>query len=171
MSRDAPAGNSGHTIDGLAFARTRSEFAGNIPGARLQRLAELECRVGMLGYRITGAMNERGKPELELRVSGELELVCQRCLKPLAFPLELDSKLELARSLEEIEGAEDEVDRVLASKAMDVELMVEDEAILALPMIPRHERCEGGQEAKSGTGRPSPFEALAALKGGRKSSA
>ncbi len=170
MSLDAPAGKTGNTIDGLAFARTRSEFTGSIFGARLKRLADLECRVDVIGYRIAGGVNERGRPELEVQASGELGLVCQRCMKPMTMCLEIDSRLELARSLEEIEAAEDEVDRVVASKTMDVESMVEDEVILALPMIPRHDRCEGGQELKSGTGKPSPFEVLAALKGGRKSS-
>jgi uncharacterized protein len=37
--------------------------------------------------------------------------------------------------------AEDEIDRVLVSRRMDVGQLVEDEVILVLPMVPRHETC------------------------------
>jgi uncharacterized protein len=70
--------------------------------------------------------------------------VCQRCLGPLQVPVEIDAELQLAESLREISEADDEVDRVLASRHMDVGQLVEDEVILALPMVPRHEECAHG---------------------------
>jgi len=70
-----------------------------------------------------------------------MQLVCQRCLDPLPVPIAIDAELQLSESLREISDADDEIDRVLASRHMDVGQLVEDEVILALPMVPRHETC------------------------------
>jgi uncharacterized protein len=70
-----------------------------------------------------------------------LELPCQRCLDPIRIPIVIDAELQLAQNAREISEADDEIDRVLASRRMDVAWLVEDEVILALPMAPRHEEC------------------------------
>ena len=82
------------------------------------------------------------------------------------FPLAIDVELQVTESLREIEAADDDVDRVLASRAMDVRGLIEDEVILALPMVPRHERCVA--VGAGVTAKISPFSALAALKRGDK---
>ena len=152
-------------IDGLQFARSASEMAGEIEGAKLVRLAGMQCSTPGIRFRVCGGMNERGKPELSIFLSGQLQLTCQRCLRPLPQALELESRLELSASLEEIEAADDDIDRVLATRAMDVAALVEDEVLLALPMIPRHEHCEAAPEIEAAQARKqSPFDALAALK-------
>ena len=152
-------------IDGLQFARSASEMAGEIEGARLERLAELQCLTPGIRFKVCGSTNERGKPELRIVLSGKLQLTCQRCLRPLPHMLEQESRLELSGSQEEIEAADDDVDRVLATRTMDVAALIEDEAILALPMIPRHEHCEAAPEVVAAQAKKqSPFEALAALK-------
>jgi len=69
----------------------------------------------------------------------------------------------LTEDAREIEQAEDEVERVLASHAMDVAQLVEDEVLLALPMVPRHDRCSAGVTAERET-RSSPFGVLVELK-------
>jgi len=162
-------------IDGLQFARSSSELAGVIDSSQLQRLGEFQCRTPGIRFRLKGGMNERGKPSIDMLLSAELELTCQRCMQPLAFALDTGVNLELSRHQAEIESAEDEVDRILAKRDMDVAALVEDEVILALPMIPRHEHCEAAPEGahpaviEVGTARlASPFGALAALKHGRK---
>jgi uncharacterized protein len=70
-----------------------------------------------------------------------MELPCQRCLDPIRVPIAIDAELQLAETVREISEADDEIDRVLASRRMDVASLVEDEVILALPMAPRHEEC------------------------------
>ncbi len=154
-------------IDGLQFARSSSEMAGEIKGTRLKRLADMHCLTPGIQFRVSGGMNELGKPSLSIFLTGEFQLICQRCLQPLLYPLELESRLELSESLEEIEVADDDVDRVLATRTMDVAELMEDEAILALPMIPRHEYCEAAPELVAQSAKKSPFDALSALKQGR----
>jgi uncharacterized protein len=87
---------------------------------------------------------------------------CQRCLAPLVVPLVVDAELELADSAGEIATAEDDIDRVVASPAMPLAQLVEDELLLALPMVPRHEACEPpGEGYDAGA---SPFAALGRLR-------
>ena len=92
-----------------------------------------------------------------------MRLKCQRCLGDVDFPLLLDAHLEFAASEAEILAADDDVDRVVAGRDMNVAALVEEEVILALPMVPKHERCQAAAGAEAGTA-PSAFQALAALK-------
>lgn len=155
-------------IDGLQFARSSAELAGRIDGARLTRLAGIPCHTKEVLFKVTGGINAGGKPALTVKLDGELQLICQRCLTSLPFPLSVDTELELSRSMEEIEGADDDIDRVLATREMNVESLVEDEVILALPMIPRHLHCESLLSAKKSESQvvkqASPFGVLASLR-------
>ena len=66
---------------------------------------------------------------------------CQRCLDPIQVPIAIDAELQLAENMREISEADDGIDRVLASRNMDVAWLVEDEVILELPIAARHEEC------------------------------
>ena len=128
-------------IDGLHFARAALQKRGTMGMEQLPRLAQMRCSTQGLEYHLSGGTAKNGKPCLRVSVRGVVQLVCQRCMDPLPVPVAIDSELQLAESLREISEADDEVDRVLASRHMDVGRLVEDEVILALPMVPRHEAC------------------------------
>jgi uncharacterized protein len=100
---------------------------------------------------------------LRVVARGFAAMTCQCCLGPVDVRLEAESELELAESEAAIEAADDGADRVVATAAMDVVTLVEDELILALPMVPRHEECAPrGAQGQDEAG--SPFAALAGLK-------
>lgn len=128
-------------IDGLQFARAALERLGSVGMERLPRLAQLRCSTEGLEYRLRGGRAGNGKLCLRLSVVGSLEMICQRCLDPIQVPIAIDTELQLAENAREISDADDEIDRVIASRHMDVAWLVEDEVILALPMAPRHEEC------------------------------
>jgi uncharacterized protein len=152
-------------IDGLQFARGAETLQGTLDSSRLSRLAELRCTVQDLSYKLRGRTDAQGRCWLQVSAEGTLTLDCQRCLGPVTYPLALRSELLLAQSEQEIDAAEDDLDRVLAGAEMDVGRLVEDEVILALPMVPRHEQCGARTDgADSVDGRPLPFEGLAKLK-------
>ncbi len=150
-------------IDSFQFARSGSRLNGRLEAEQLPRLAGLRVACEELTFELRGSESRSGKLGLRLRAEGRLTLICQRCMGPLEIPLNLEVDLELAGTTEEIEQADDEVDRVLASREMVASELVEDEIILALPMVPRHEDCGPSQAARN-SGRASPFEALAGLK-------
>jgi uncharacterized protein len=153
------------TIDGPQFARDRGTISGVLDIAALARLAVSGCEAAVLCYRVSGSVNARGQGCLVVEASGVAQVTCQRCLGALELPIGLAVELELAESEHAIGAADDDVDRVLATKAMDVAALVEDEVLLALPMAPRHERCEQ-DVARGGAERTGPFAGLAALRKG-----
>ncbi len=153
------------TIDGVQFARERGVATGTLGIERLPRLAAMGCERAALHYAVRGGRGAGGHLGLTVELTGPLELRCQRCLRPLTLELALATELELAPTQAAIDLAEDGVDRVLATKSMSIAELVEDEAILALPMVPMHERCEGSG-AGDALARASPFEALARRKQG-----
>ena len=150
-------------IDGLAFARNAEVLQGRLGLESLPRLAQSGCTGLVLDFILTGESNERGKPGLKLAVDGSVRLQCQRCLGGLELPLRFEAQLEFASSEEEIAAADDDVERVVARREMRVADLVEDEVLLALPMVPRHEQCSVAAEFKADA-EPSAFQALAALK-------
>jgi uncharacterized protein len=150
-------------IDGLAFARNAAVLEGRLGIESLPRLAQSGCSGSVLDFVLTGEINERGKPGLKLAVDGSVRLQCQRCLGSLELPLHLEAQLEFASSEAETTAADDDIERVVAGREMSVAALVEDEVLLALPMVPKHEQCS----AAAGLGanaEPSAFQALAALR-------
>ena len=150
-------------IDGPAFARTAGTLGGRLGLDALPRLAQTGCSAALVDFVLKGEINERGRAGLHLCLTGSLRLQCQRCLGDVESPLRLDARLELAASEEEVLAAEDDVDRVVASRETDVAALVEDEVLLALPMVAKHEQCRSAAELDGGAA-PAAFQALAALK-------
>jgi len=153
-------------IDGLAFARSAGVLKGRLGMDSLPRLAQSRCSGAALDIVLSGEINERGKPGLRLAVTGSVRLECQRCLGEVEWPLHIETRLELAAQEAEILAADDDVDRVVGGRDMKVAVLVEDEVILALPMVPKHEQCQAAVETQGGA-RLSAFERLAALKKGK----
>ena len=102
---------------------------------------------------------------------GAVNLICQRCLTALNFEIDSKSLLVLAKDEAQADTIEeliddDEIDVIVGSATFDVNYLIEDEALLALPVAPKHETCPGdgvAAEAK-GAERASPFEVLKKLK-------
>jgi len=150
-------------IDGLAFARGAMVLEGQFGLGSLPRLAQTGCSGAMVYFVLKGEINYRGKPGLSLIVDGSVRLECQRCLDGLDLPLHLEVQLECAASDAEIAAADDGMDRVLVGREMSVAALVEDEVLLALPMVPKHERCSAAADLGA-KAQASAFQALAALK-------
>ena len=150
-------------IDGLAFASNAVVLEGRLGMESLPRLAESGASGGGLHFVLTGEINERNKPGLRLVVDGSMRIVCQRCLGRLVLPVQLDVQLEFVPSEAEMLAAGDEVDRIVAGHAMSVAALVEDEVLLALPMVPRHVQCSSAARMDGGA-KASSFQALAALR-------
>ena len=128
-------------IDSLQFSGAALEKRGLLGMLELLRLAQMQGSTEGLEYHLRGGRTGTGRPCLRISVKGCVQLLCQRCLDPLPVSIAVDAELQLAESLSEISEADDDIDRVLASRRMDIAQLVEDEVILALPMAPRHAAC------------------------------
>ena len=154
--------------DPIEFARGRKNLAGNIALARLKRVNDhLASADGGVRFTLTGYLNENGDPGLRCQVHGTLQLVCQRCLEPMNFALEIDSSLLLVNDTHALAEDNDPEtpDRIPVQRDMPVAALVEEEILLTLPMAPHHpeDACKTRQ-AQSETGKLHPFAALARLK-------
>jgi uncharacterized protein len=114
-------------------------------------------------------------PWLHLQAHAEVSMECQRCLQPMRVPLQVDRRYRFVASEAEAEAEDlDSEDEVLAlPAALDLPALVEDELILALPLVPLHDRCEppaplADEPTEAQPERPHPFAALEALKRGRQ---
>src|SRR4051812_15528310 len=157
-------------IDGYEFASAGALQQGTWPISAFPRLRDmLASDAGEVAYSVQGVRDQRGRPGLRVKVSGTLQLRCQRCLEPMAFEVGSDELLVLAATLAGIHaepGDAQAPDRVIAGKEMPVRELIEDELILALPYAPRHEHC-AATAATDGTEKASPFAGLRGLMRGK----
>ncbi|HTN50005.1 MAG TPA: YceD family protein [Burkholderiaceae bacterium] len=164
------------TVDVFALARDRGVIEGELPLDRLPRLALSVVRAaGALRYRIGGEIDSQGHPGAEMQLSGDLLLQCQRCSGEISYPLHRTARFRFVESDEELAAVpivDDDVDVIVGSHSMAVAPWVEDEAILSLPVVPRHDDCQPDyvEDARpdAESDRPNPFAALAVLKAARK---
>lgn len=113
-------------------------------------------------------------PQTWLHLSGRTAvwLTCQRCLAPMRVPLEVDTSIRFVRGEAEAEAldAESEFDVLALAPAIDLRQLLEDELLLALPLVPRHEICPAPLTAGSSPAMPAaraaenPFAVLADLR-------
>lgn len=141
---------------------------GELPVATLTRLLDLlAASDGFLTYRVKGQMGPYNRPQFLVEVDGVMSLCCQRCLEAIEHPIEVRSLLEFVDSdgdLTQEELEDDSRDFLPLQKELDVAGLIEDEILLALPTVPRHEDCvlPGAVREEAAS---SPFSVLAGLKG------
>ena len=154
-------------IDTLEFARSGHELRGGIEVAHLGRLADsLFDGAGVLTFQMRGGVDARQRPQLRLRVEGEINLKCQRCLGSLPHQVSVKSTLLVLIPGQPGEPAEiDDLDGVPADPRAEVRALVEDEVLLAIPYAARHPEGKCSTETNAAEDRAaSPFAALAQLK-------
>ena len=159
-------------IDAFDFCRQKLESTGEAALADMPRLtAELTDAQGSLRWALQGGSDGKGHPRLTLQVSGPVHLRCQRCLNPFEFAIDSSSVLILAQDEASADALEeqlddDSVDVVAGSRTMDMAAMIEDEALLALPLAPKHDVCPDPSDfaAASSKKADSPFAVLKNLK-------
>lgn len=173
-------------LDVEGFARAAGTLDGELQALTLGRLAEMAAddapASGWPAVRWQARGEQRavrgGEPQvwLHLQAQAEVSLCCQRCLQPVRLPLELEREYRFVRD-EELAASEDvdaEEDVLSLGGRFDLIELIEDELLMALPLVPRHERCpqplpmpqaEVPEVEAAEEQRPNPFAALAALKG------
>lgn len=113
--------------------------------------------------------NEFGKAVIKGHMNTTLTVECQRCLEPMTYHIDQDFELLVDASDEEVESFQ--LDTVYCDAGeLDVFEVVEDELILALPIILMHEEQDCNELWKSETeleesDKPNPFAVLSVLKG------
>jgi uncharacterized protein len=172
-------------LDVEAFARAGGHLEGSWTLAALPRLmqgAHVEAQsppAAEVTWSAQGRTIERtGAPAqiwIDLKAQATVALQCQHCLGLVASPLRLERSFRFMpdeNQAAELDAESDDEVLVL-SRNFDLRELVEDELILALPLVPRHEDCPAplaaptdpdALEPEEPDRRKNPFAALAVLK-------
>jgi len=111
---------------------------------------------------------------LHLEAKTSIALICQRCMGAVATPIEVDQWYRFVAS-EEIAMAEDDEaqeDLLVMEPQFDLLAVLEDELLMALPLVPMHEQCPNPPVLSAGDididqdveAKPNPFAMLEQLK-------
>ncbi|CAG4890740.1 DUF177 domain-containing protein [Paraburkholderia gardini] len=203
-----PAGSAAvldpRELDLFEFARSGRQAAGVVRVSQLPRMlnevpAEAPERDTAFTWQAEGSTQpelqddgtEGPQPYLRLALHGSAWLVCQRCLAPYEQAFNVDAIYRVVNTEEEAEEFpldEDEVEVIVGSRQFDLVGLIEEELLLSLPLVPKHDVCpevheslvsgvsgadgEGEEAARDEAGeggepgRPNPFAALEGLKRG-----
>lgn len=171
-------------LDVRRLAADGACLQGRVALAALPRLVELLAHgegpdVGWRAELATRRVPGRASaPGLRLVADAEVALVCQRCLEPMVLPLGIDRRfvfLDDEAEAARLDESSDDEDVLALQGALDVVALLEDELILALPIVPLHDRCpqplapaaspdEAVVVAGDTAPAPHPFAVLAALR-------
>jgi uncharacterized protein len=174
-------GCAANNVDIRALALAGDQLAGQEPLAGFTRLVDEILADGTQELVVWNARFEDHpdatgvqQPWMHLSVSTSLNLTCQRCLDVVAVPVDVERSFRFVHS-EQVAEAEDEQadeDVLALDKQFKLRDLIEDEVLMAMPLVPRHAACPGEVKLSAvdsdfeaaQTAKPRPFEVLAALK-------
>ena len=171
MSAEVP-----EVLDAWRMAAARRRFEGRLPLSAMARLADLLADPeGEARFALEFGHDALKVPFAELQVDAELPLVCQRSLERFLQPVSLTQRYALVREAdgdgEDVEAGLPpgyEVLMVADDGLVRPAALVEDELILAVPLVPAKPGSEPVERdwavPEEDEQRASPFAALAALK-------
>jgi uncharacterized protein len=185
------------SIEPFALATQGWTIEGKIPLVELERLGALvrssqsfndddksasDDVDGDVEFALHFDIDEGGAPRVGGSASTTLRLQCQRCMKEMEYPITLNVRLGIVPSREAAANLPDNYDPLVVSgDEISIASILEDELILAMPIVAMHEieNCsqveviskdsekinqETELENLTPSGRENPFAVLAQLK-------
>jgi len=171
-------------LDVKAFAQAGGHLSGHDTLLKYKRLAEEaqglhpDLRVDwQADGEIRSTHGIGGQIWLHLKADATLPMTCQRCLHPVDVPLSVDREFRFVADEATAEALDEgsEEDLLALSREFNLRELIEDELLMDLPVVPRHDECptqvklassdEDFEEANAG--KPNPFAALAGLRQGK----
>lgn len=168
------------SVDVAAFAKQGGDESGSCALVGLNRLCD-EAHADasptpdeQAAWRAVGESRVRRgvEPQTWIHLEGhaKLSLVCQRCLQPVETTLQANRSFQFVAGEDQAAALDsDSDDDVLAlTRTLNLIELLEDELLLALPLVPRHEVCPQPLKAREDEvlfeERAHPFAALSDLK-------
>jgi len=156
-------------IEPVGLADAGRSFRGEVPVSELMRLRPaLSSADGALRVELEFRRDERRIRILAGHIEGSVDLVCQRCLDVLRFPLDIEFRLGIVSGDDEVDCLPDGYEPLLVTgEPLPTFDVIEDEVLLAIPVIPLHEgvgSCDSGYVNKPRAEQENPFAVLEKLK-------
>lgn len=133
MSTGLPA-----QIDPIRLAEKQGHLEGEIPLQRMRRLvADVETGENA-SFTLDFEPESSHRAIMKGRIRADVPVICQRCLEPMSWPVDTDIEIEFVTadaplSEEEAQGI------IVVEKPLQLQGLIEDELLLAMPMVPMHE--------------------------------
>jgi len=182
-------------IDLWDFVHNGRELRGVMPVRKFPRLLEglpeqplvesmQDLRAdgkGAVWFEIQGYTKVGQRSGLRLKVQARIDLVCQRCLDIMCLDVLEQAEFDVVTQaqmdqMDQEELDPDEPEMLVGSRQFDLFELIEDQLILAVPYVPKHDNCGKQQGASSDRSvndmdpeqvdaKRNPFEVLKRLKG------
>ncbi|WP_083845909.1 YceD family protein [Rhodanobacter sp. IGA1.0] len=162
------------SVDAWRMVSARRSFEGTLPVASMPRLCgALADTDGSVHFELDFGRDELGISYVDVRATGSLSVTCQRTLEPFDLPVTVDTRLGLIRQEREEAGLPPDCEPLLVAEdgRLNPVDVIEDELLLALPLIPINPDSSLPDEAisqepeTSGEGQSeNPFAVLRELK-------
>ncbi len=160
------------TVDPYRLAEAGERYAGRVEQSVFKRLGSMAHPAGRQFKLSLRFGVEQGIPCLRGRLAGDIAVTCQRCMEPMDLTIDTRFLFGFARNQEEELRLPDGFEPLrIEQRELALFPVVEDELLLALPMVALHPQSVCPAEADTAVmdeqaerGRTSPFSVLAALK-------
>ena len=173
-------------LDVKVFAQAASAIAGHELLINYERLMHETQALGgnlLLNWAASGELrtDEAGSEQvwLHLSVDVSLPLTCQRCLGPVDIAVSLKQSFRFVSSEADAEAQDEESEEDVLALNPDFNLsdLIEDEVLMALPVVPRHDECpvelklevEDADFETASAEKRNPFAVLVKLQGNKSS--
>ena len=164
-------------IDPVRYAETGRELRGQISISEMERLAAmLVDTAGEVQVELTFGVDHEGIRYMRGHIKADVVMQCQRCLGPLPLKIETELALAVVSERDERELPSYYEPLPVGHEPIFLRDIIEDELMLSLPIVPRHEEGQcpdlaGKAEDKKDSGgmaEENPFAVLAGLKRNQK---
>jgi uncharacterized protein len=127
------------SVDAWREVRARRSFQGQLPLSAFKRLGEVVASPdGDVTYELDFGRDDLGVAYVAVRAKASPTLVCQRSLEPFQLPVEVDTRLGLIVEEREEASLPPGYEPLLLEQdgKLDPLAAIEDELLLALPLVP-----------------------------------
>jgi uncharacterized protein len=162
-------------VDPWELTVARGYLQGEIPLQVMPRLRSLlNASHGKVVVSLQAGIDEQNIHFFIGYLQTSVEMVCQRCMNPLRLPMRVNFRLGLVHAEAQVGDLPEGYESLLVPQdgLLAMSEWVEDELILALPLVPRHDdmhECEAlglvfpGKTLRSLEGKTNPFVSLSTL--------
>lgn len=170
-------------IDPRRLASQGGRYSGTVELGDLPRLSgALVDTAGVAEFNLEFYRDNRKRARIKGQIQADLVLECQRCLGAMVLPVSAVLDLAVIQVPEEAERLPESCDPVWVEEdTLRLLDLVEDELILAIPQVPRHEpdtcrmasvnplqgETADQEQEDDASDKPNPFAVLAGFKSGK----
>lgn len=162
-------------IEPFRLAEAGRSLRGRLSLQRMQRLAPLLASAdGKVEVELKFEIDADGRPRVVGSLRTDLQLVCQRCMEPMRFPVDTGVALTFVTHESEAEHLQGSTEvYVIDSEPLALADLIEDELLLCLPQVALHplQECPArealetlGEAQETSEQKDNPFAVLAKLR-------